>query len=130
MSNIFSDCLSPKNNGTLKVREDPRDGTYITNLTVVAVTTFEDVLSLITVGNRNRSVASTKANLHSSRSHSIVTLTVRQRSRGAPVAGLRTSAIKQKLSKIHLVDLAGSERVTHSGAVGMRLREANHINKR
>ncbi len=33
------------------------------------------------------------------------------------------------MSRIHLVDLAGSERVTNSGAVGVRLREANNINK-
>ena len=124
------DCLSPQNTGLLKVREDPKEGTFITHLTVVSVTTFEDILSLIAVGNKNRFVASTKANLHSSRSHSIVTLTVRQRTRGTPVDGLRTSALRQKLSKVHLVDLAGSERVTNSGAVGMRLREANHINKR
>jgi len=123
------DCLSPHNNAVLKVREDPREGTYITHLTTVAVTNFEDILSLITIGNKSRAVASTKANVQSSRSHAIVTLSVRQRFRDAPLDGLRTSALRQKLSKVHLVDLAGSERVTHSGAVGMRLREANNINK-
>jgi kinesin family protein 1 len=124
-----SDCLAPKS-VNLKVREDPKEGTFVTNLTTVLVETFEDVLSLISTGNLNRSVASTKANIHSSRSHAIVTLSVKQKFREAPKDGLLTSALRQKLSRIHLVDLAGSERVTNSGAIGIRLREANNINKR
>lgn len=123
------DCLtnSAKN---LKVRESPRDGTFVTNLTVIQVHTFEDILSLILTGNSHRSIASTRSNIYSSRSHAIVTLTVKQRYREAPKDGLLTSALRSKVSKIHLVDLAGSERVTNSGAVGLRLREANNINKR
>lgn len=127
---FFSDCLSPKSSGTLKVREDTREGTFVSNLTTITVETFEDVLSLISTGNLNRSVASTRANIHSSRSHAIVTLCVKQKFRDVPKDGLLTSAVRHKISRIHLVDLAGSERVTNSGAVGIRLREANNINKR
>jgi hypothetical protein len=71
-------------------------------------------------------VASTRANLQSSRSHGIIVLTVRQRFRNDAAAG---SAVQQKVSRIHLVDLAGSERSSSSGAVGARLKEANNINK-
>jgi hypothetical protein len=123
------DCLS-NSSKTLKVRESRREGTFITNLTVIQVNTFEDILSLLTTGNSHRSIASTRSNLYSSRSHAIVTLTVKQRYREMPTDGLLTSALRSKISKIHLVDLAGSERVTNSGAVGLRLREANNINKR
>lgn len=68
-------------------------------------------------------------NSHSSRSHAIVTLTVIRNSRNAPKHGLPTTALQQKIGRVHLVDLAGSERVTLSGAKGERLKEANHINK-
>ena len=39
------------------------------------------------------------------------------------------SSVRQKISRLHLVDLAGSERSSSSGAVGVRLKEANNINK-
>lgn len=71
-------------------------------------------------------MASTRANVQSSRSHGIIVLTVRQRYRNDAVPG---STVQQKVSRIHLVDLAGSERSSHSGAVGERLKEANNINK-
>lgn len=116
----------------MRVREHPTEGTYVSHLTTVRVNTFEDILSLIAIGNKSRSIAATRTNARSSRSHAIVTLTVRQRFRDMDHNdnGLLTSTLRQKHSRVHLVDLAGSERVTYSGAVGMRLREANNINKR
>lgn len=86
-------------------------------------------MSLIAIGDKNRTIATTNSNVHSSRSHAIVTLTVCQRVREAPMDGLPTSALKNVVSRVHLVDLAGSERVTLSGAAGVRLKEANNINK-
>mmetsp|Transcript_26294 Transcript_26294/g.44369 ORF Transcript_26294/g.44369 Transcript_26294/m.44369 type:complete len:747 (-) Transcript_26294:2537-4777(-) len=120
------DCLAPNSSTILKVREHPKEGSYVANLTTVQVTKFEDILSLMAIGNKSRAVASTRANVQSSRSHGIIVLTVRQRYRNDSVPG---STIQQKVSRIHLVDLAGSERSSHSGAVGERLKEANNINK-
>ena len=60
-------------------------------------------------------MGATNINAHSSRSHAIVTLTVIQRSRSAPKHGLPTSALQQKVGRVHLVDLAGSERVYMTG---------------
>lgn len=117
------DLLSSPNSGSLRVREHPKHGVFVSNLTTIKVTNFEDVMSLIAIGDKNRTVASTNANVHSSRSHAIVTLTVIQRTRNTPKNGLPTSALQQKAGKVHLVDLAGSERVTFSGAKGDRLKE-------
>ena len=123
------DLLAPPDSPYLKVREHPQKGIFVSNLTVVKVTSFEDIMSLIAIGDKNRTIATTNSNLHSSRSHAIVTLTVCQRVRETPLHGIPTSGLKQVVSRVHLVDLAGSERVTLSGAAGVRLKEANNINK-
>ena len=126
----IKDLLAPPQRGYLKVREHPQNGIFVSGLTVVRVTKFEDVMSLIAVGDKNRSVAVTNINAHSSRSHAIVTITVCQRTRNAQKKNdLPTSALQQKVARLHLVDLAGSERVALSGATGTRLKEAGSINK-
>jgi hypothetical protein len=122
------DLLASQNQGYLKVREHPRKGVFVANLTTVRVKSFEDVMSLIEIGEKNRTVAATNVNLHSSRSHGIVTLTLCQRVRQSK-SYLPTSGLQEKVARLHMVDLAGSERVTSSGAQGLRLREANNINK-
>ena len=114
----------------LKLRESSKDGIHITNLTIERVHNFEDVMSLIAHGNKYRTVAATNSNARSSRSHAIVTLTVSQRYRSGMINGIPSSALQHKTSRMHLVDLAGSERSSHSKATGMRLREANNINRR
>jgi kinesin family protein 1 len=75
------DLLAPTSNGYLRVREHPLHGVFVSNLTTVKVGNFEDVMSLIAIGDKNRTVASTNSNTHSSRSHAIVTITVVQRKR-------------------------------------------------
>jgi hypothetical protein len=128
------DLLSPESSaasskGYLRVREHPSQGVFVSNLTTVKVDNFDDVMSLISIGDKNRTVANTNSNAHSSRSHAIVSLTVIQRTLNNMNAnGIPTSGLEQKVSRVHLVDLAGSERVAHSGAKGDRLKEANHIN--
>ena len=124
------DLLTPEKSHLLKIREHPQTGVFVANLTTVNVTSFEEVRSLIAIGDKNRTVAATNSNTHSSRSHAIVTLSVCQRNISAPKHyGVPTSGLQNKISKIHLVDLAGSERVTLSGAKDTRLKEANNINK-
>jgi hypothetical protein len=113
----------------LRVREHPSRGVFVSDLTTIKVTNFDDVMSLIAIGDKNRTVGATNANAHSSRSHAIVTLTIVQRTRNTPKNGLPTSALQQKVGRVHLVDLAGSERVAFSGAQGTRLKEANNINR-
>ena len=123
------DLLAPSKSGYLKVREHPRKGVFVANLTTVKVKSFEDVMSLIDIGEKNRTVAATNMNLHSSRSHAIVTLTVQQRVRNSSKHGLPTAGLQEKVARLHMVDLAGSERAASSGNSSIRLREANNINK-
>jgi len=59
-------------------------------------------------------------NAESSRSHSIVQITITQKN-------LDTGAAKS--GKLYLVDLAGSEKVGKTGASGQTLEEAKKINK-
>jgi kinesin family protein 1 len=75
------DLLAPASTGYLRVREHPQHGVFVSNLTTIRVGSFEDVMSLIAIGEKNRTVASTNSNTHSSRSHAIVTITVTQRKR-------------------------------------------------
>lgn len=113
----------------LRIREHPQKGMFVPGLTIVRVTGFEEVVSLIAIGDKNRTVAATNVNVHSSRSHAIVTLTVIQRERAHLKDGLPTSGLQKKEGRVHLVDLAGSERVVLSGAKKTRLKEACSINK-
>ena len=64
-------------------------------------------------GLRNRSVAETKMNSVSSRSHSILTLKIVTRD---------VTLNKVKSSKIHFVDLAGSEKQKMTEVFGDRLK--------
>merc|ERR1740123_2353007 len=73
-------------------------------------------------GQKNRSVASTKMNEGSSRSHSIFLVTVEQCSTGGGNEG------HIRVGKLNMVDLAGSERQSKTGATGERLKEATKIN--
>uniref|UniRef100_A0A669PC62 Kinesin family member 13A n=1 Tax=Phasianus colchicus TaxID=9054 RepID=A0A669PC62_PHACC len=103
------DLLDPKGSRqSLKVREHKVLGPYVDGLSQLAVTNFEDIESLMSEGNKSRTVAATNMNEESSRSHA--------------------SGVK-KVSKVSLVDLAGSERVSKTGAAGERLKEGSNINK-
>ena len=64
----------------LDVRQGP-EGNQVVGLTEVPVTTPEQVHELMAQGQSNRAVGSHDMNEHSSRSHSILTLTCRGRNR-------------------------------------------------
>ncbi|KAF4676637.1 hypothetical protein FOL47_005790 [Perkinsus chesapeaki] len=58
-------------------------------------------------------------NSQSSRSHSVFTIRLRQRTNNDD---------HHRTSSVHLIDLAGSERTKRSGAVGQRMKEGQSIN--
>ena len=105
----------------IDVRENSSKGVYLTGSKTLRskVSSVSEVMSLIRYGLSSRAVGHTNLNEHSSRSHSIMTLDVESREKGAGAVCM---------GKFHLVDLAGSERVSMSGAEGTTLRETQNIN--
>ncbi|XVF03584.1 hypothetical protein REPUB_Repub05bG0006000 [Reevesia pubescens] len=109
----------------LLVIDDIYNNTQWNGLTVpdaswVSVTSTQDVLDLIRIGQKNRSVGATLFNERSSRSHSVLTVHVHGKEL---VSG---SVFKGSLN---LVDLAGSERVDKYKVQANRLKEAQYINR-
>lgn len=107
---------------TLRVREHPKEGPYVQDLSTHIVMNYEDIEVLMERGNHNRTTASTNMNDVSSRSHAIFTVRFTQ-------ARFDKDMPSEKTSKVHLVDLAGSERADASGATGQRLKEGGSINR-
>ncbi|XP_047580438.1 kinesin-like protein KIFC2 isoform X4 [Lutra lutra] len=125
------DLLAPGPPERLAVRQGPagQGGIQVAGLTYWDVPNLETLHQMLSLGRSNRATAATTKNPHSSRSHALVTLTLRAASppRGPGTAGT-----------LHLVDLAGSERAWKAGAAGpsrgdrdsaQRLREARTINR-
>ncbi|VDP91277.1 unnamed protein product, partial [Echinostoma caproni] len=104
----------------LSVHEDKDRVPYVKGATERFVSSPEEVFDVIDEGKVNRHVAVTNMNEHSSRSHSVFMITVRQEN-------LETQ--KKLHGKLYLVDLAGSEKVAKTGAEGQVLDEAKNINK-
>ena len=107
--------------GELAIREDPKKGTFVENLTKVKVNSAEETYEAFLRGSARRRVGETEMNRNSSRSHSVFSVTLTSTTRG------RTT--KEKKRTLHLVDLAGSERQKATEATGARLKEASAINK-
>uniref|UniRef100_A0A8C6FT64 Kinesin-like protein n=1 Tax=Moschus moschiferus TaxID=68415 RepID=A0A8C6FT64_MOSMO len=125
------DLLAPGPPQRLAVRQGPagQGGIQVAGLTHWDVPNLESLHQMLSLGRSNRATAATSMNQRSSRSHALVTLTLRTASpsRGPGTAGT-----------LHLVDLAGSERAWKAGAAGtsqedrdgaQRLREARTINR-
>ncbi|KAI0035071.1 kinesin motor domain-containing protein, partial [Vararia minispora EC-137] len=110
--------------GGLKIFDDAsRKGVFIQGLEEIAVRSAQDALALLVKGSDRRQIAATKFNDHSSRSHSVFSITVHTK---------ETSSVGDDLlrvGKMNLVDLAGSENIGRSGAENKRAREAGMINQ-
>eukprot|EP01137_Pigoraptor_chileana_P032728 Opistho-2@22588 len=118
------DLLQPKvEKGGMKVRENPKKGFYVENLTIVPVNSYAEIEKRIAEGTLNRTVAATQMNATSSRAHTIVSINFAQKNKNDQGQEM------QKVSNINLVDLAGSERADSTGATGDRLKEGSAINQ-
>uniref|UniRef100_UPI00398F2433 kinesin-like protein KIF13B isoform X2 n=1 Tax=Pristiophorus japonicus TaxID=55135 RepID=UPI00398F2433 len=119
------DLLDPKGSRhTLKVREHKVLGPYVDGLSKLAVASYKDIESLMSEGNKSRTVAATNMNEESSRSHAVFNIILTH-----TLFDLQSETSGEKVSKLSLVDLAGSERAAKSGAAGDRLKEGSNINK-
>ncbi|KAI9718043.1 MAG: hypothetical protein M1812_004301 [Candelaria pacifica] len=108
----------------LKIRESPTEGPYIKDLTDLPVRNLGEIMRLMRTGDTNRTIASTKMNDTSSRSHAVFTIMLKQIHHD-----MDTDETTERLARIRLVDLAGSERAKATEATGARLREGSNINK-
>ncbi|KAJ4263029.1 kinesin-like nuclear fusion protein [Fusarium torreyae] len=105
----------------LEIRhDDSRKQTTITNCKSVRLDSPSSVETMLEEAQNNRSVAATKANERSSRSHSIFIL---------KLTGENAATGERCEGTLNLVDLAGSERLKHSQAEGDRMKETQNINK-
>jgi len=120
----LQDLLCPDSGDNLPIREGAA-GVYVPNLKQIEVTSLEDCLQLLQIGARNRNVAFTALNAHSSRSHAVVIATVIQR---PLVTAAGRTAPRVHVGKLYMVDLAGSERLKKSKSTGQRASEAKAIN--
>ena len=110
-------------NGTQKLELKEKDNTvYVKDLSTFVVKGPEDMMEVFNEGQLNRHVGATNMNEHSSRSHSIFTITIESSEIGAD------GKSHIKVGKLNIVDLAGSERQSKTGATGERLKEATKIN--
>eukprot|EP00041_Stephanoeca_diplocostata_P025578 m.672700 g.672700 ORF g.672700 m.672700 type:complete len:716 (-) comp22776_c2_seq4:100-2247(-) len=117
------DLLSdtPPDEQKVDLRMDPVTKTaQVANLHEHPITCEEDVVETLARGEKNRSVAETKMNARSSRSHLLLQLYV---------TGHDSLANKTTNAKLTLVDLAGSERILQSEVTGERLVETKNILK-
>lgn len=120
----LNDLLTP-NSRKLKLYEDlhRKGSVVIQGLEEVIVKNHHEGFAALEKGSLKRSVAATKMNDLSSRSHAIFSITVHIKE--ATPGGEELL----KVGKLNLVDLAGSENIGRSGAVQQRAKEAGMINQ-
>lgn len=113
--NVF-DLLANKKKA--RVLEDGRKQVQVVGLTEREVSTFEDVQAIISSGTTLRTSGQTAANMNSSRSHAIFSLT------------LRVNGSTKVHGKFSFIDLAGNERGADTVSENRRTRsESSEINK-
>uniref|UniRef100_A0A8D8YU54 Kinesin-like protein n=1 Tax=Cacopsylla melanoneura TaxID=428564 RepID=A0A8D8YU54_9HEMI len=96
---------------------------FVENLFTVDCEELDDLLAVLEEGLRNRSVGSHAMNEHSSRSHTMLTISITSEQL------MDNGVYITKAGKINFVDLAGSEMTKKTHSEGKTLREANNINK-
>lgn len=141
----------------MELRESKVRGVYVKDLSCYLVNNLNELEKLKRQGDKRRAIASTNMNEHSSRSHSIFSLTIETVDNGNKYSNnndnsnkatqlsaknqTRATSSRQtnedgkspksatvKMGRLHLIDLAGSERQSKSKSSGTRLKEASRIN--
>ncbi|CAE7899330.1 KIF3A, partial [Symbiodinium sp. KB8] len=116
----------------LRLRWDAaREHFYVENLFVYQCTSAEDALKFYNAGVQRKQMASTAMNIASSRSHTVLMLTLRRRSVLAETSDLGSGeAVREVMSHLALVDLAGSEKAAAANEGNPeRFKEAVNINQ-
>ncbi|CAD8173626.1 unnamed protein product [Paramecium octaurelia] len=147
---MLLDLIRPDNQD-VKIRECPDNGVFVSGLEWMEVESPQECLSIMNFAEKNKVVAFTNLNAHSSRSHSMLVIKVekrqsKQHSRSMTISKKPSSKLQNYsqdmitetdesilpsgncVGTLYLVDLAGSERIKKSRATGDRLSEARSIN--
>ena len=74
----IQDLLDPKKTN-MQVKEDKTKGIYVQDITEVYVSGAHEMFDVMNAGSKNRSIAATRMNEKSSRSHSLFMVTVAQK---------------------------------------------------
>ncbi|KAK3083515.1 hypothetical protein FSP39_024535, partial [Pinctada imbricata] len=119
------DLLNPNQKKYLQVRWSKNKGFYVENLFVAECETVDDLMAVLEEGMRNRQTGSHGLNEFSSRSHSMLTLTIDTEQQDPDDENLYLT----KRGKLTFVDLAGSEKVKDSESTDKTLVESNNINR-
>nr|XP_014345707.1 PREDICTED: kinesin-like protein KIF15 [Latimeria chalumnae] len=106
----------------LILREHIKKGVFVVGAVEQVITSAAEAYQVLSMGWRNRRVASTSMNRESSRSHAVFTVTVQSMEKTNAIVNIRSS-------QLNLVDLAGSERQKDTHTEGVRLKEASSINR-
>lgn len=115
------DLLSKNYKRPLELKEGP-DGVYVKDLSSFVVRSVDDISAFMKAGTANRSVGATQMNADSSRSHSVLGISIECCSVGPD------GDEHMRRGRLNLVDLAGSERQSKTQAEGARFAEAVNIN--
>lgn len=90
----------------VELKEEPKNGVVIKDLTEVAVKSLEDLVNAVKKPIRMRKTEATTLNQKSSRSHAVIQITVMQRWNVGDAEG--TLQTKYRKGTLKIVDLAGS----------------------
>ena len=102
----------------LKIRNNDK-GIFVENLVEKNINNQEDIVNIINEGVKQRTVNQTSLNTNSSRSHSILSISIKQ----------ILNDKSELFSKLNIIDLAGSENINKSEVQGLALSETKSINK-
>uniref|UniRef100_A0A663LY24 Kinesin family member 20B n=1 Tax=Athene cunicularia TaxID=194338 RepID=A0A663LY24_ATHCN len=121
----FYDLLIPISNDkkrkTLRLAQDIKGCSYVKDLQWVQISDSKEAFRLLKLGLKHQSIASTRLNTFSSRSHSIFTVKILKiEDSGAPQV--------TRVNELSMCDLAGSERYAKTHNEGHRLKESGNIN--
>lgn len=121
------DLLNGNNEDTtyadLLIVEDPKKGITVQELTEYEINSPEELLELMLKGNQCRTMAPTRVNQFSSRSHAMINIVLESQSK------IRGVTEEVSFAKFSIVDLAGCERAAASDNKGIRMLEGGKINR-